>query len=375
MTEIDERCCHLLKVKRLSLALITLLIFSSSPIIALASVADEESVAKKESIEISSKIDQALDSVNAKYQELETLKTEVEQTKEKIAQTEADIQYTEKSIDKRTELMASRMQDMQVNQSHDSVLTALLSAENFSDFITRAYAITMIQGAERSKVVSLKEDKEKLDLLRETLKEEEANLISQETTMETETVALEADVSSLKTELANNQDVLERLANNKMIMAAQKQKDEAKAAAKAKQPTPVKKETGKPAEPNQVTPPVTETPAETPAEIQPEPTPEPTPPTSSGGTTMTMESTAYSYTQPGLSYYTATGIDLRKNSRVIAVDPNTIPLGSLVEVSGYGFAVAGDTGGDIKGNRIDVHFNSVDECRTWGRRTVTVTIK
>jgi cystine transport system substrate-binding protein len=90
---------------------------------------------------------------------------------------------------------------------------------------------------------------------------------------------------------------------------------------------------------------------------------------------MNMVATGYSYTQPGLSFYTATGIDLRVNSRVIAVDPNTIPLGSLVEVSGYGMAIAGDTGGDIVGNRIDVHFNSEEECWNWGRRNVTVTMR
>ncbi|GAA3326735.1 hypothetical protein GCM10020331_063860 [Ectobacillus funiculus] len=53
---------------------------------------------------------------------------------------------------------------------------------------------------------------------------------------------------------------------------------------------------------------------------------------------------------------TATGIDLRKdpNMKLIAVDPKVIPLGSKVWVEGYGEAIAGDTGGAIKGNRIDV---------------------
>ncbi|MEG2709184.1 MAG: 3D domain-containing protein, partial [Vagococcus sp.] len=96
---------------------------------------------------------------------------------------------------------------------------------------------------------------------------------------------------------------------------------------------------------------------------------------SSGGTVMNMVATGYSYKQPGLSYFTATGIDLRENSRVIAVDRNVIPLGSVVEVSGYGYAIAGDTGGDIVGNRIDCHFNSIEECTQWGVKNVTVTVK
>ncbi len=44
--------------------------------------------------------------------------------------------------------------------------------------------------------------------------------------------------------------------------------------------------------------------------------------------------------------------------KVIAVDPKVIPLGSKVWVEGYGEAIAGDTGGAIKGNRIDVLVGS-----------------
>lgn len=86
------------------------------------------------------------------------------------------------------------------------------------------------------------------------------------------------------------------------------------------------------------------------------------------GRWMTMEATAYSRNQASLSNFTFTGIDLRENSRVIAVDPNVIPLGSRIFVPGYGEYVAGDTGGAIKGHIVDVHFNTVDECNNWGRK-------
>ncbi|NLY21270.1 MAG: DUF348 domain-containing protein [Tissierellia bacterium] len=89
---------------------------------------------------------------------------------------------------------------------------------------------------------------------------------------------------------------------------------------------------------------------------------------------MVMHATAYSMNEAGLSHKTASGIDLRQNSRVIAVDPKVIPLGTRVYVEGYGEAIAGDTGGAIKGNKIDVHLNSVNECYQWGRKNVTVHI-
>ena len=61
--------------------------------------------------------------------------------------------------------------------------------------------------------------------------------------------------------------------------------------------------------------------------------------------------------------YTATGINLRSNPnlKVIAVDPSVIPLGSKVWVEGYGYAVAGDTGGAIKGNKIDLFMPTTDQ--------------
>ena len=80
-----------------------------------------------------------------------------------------------------------------------------------------------------------------------------------------------------------------------------------------------------------------------------------------------MQATAYSGHNT-----TATGRKPVKASDgvigTIAVDPRVIPLGSLVYVSGYGKAIAADTGGAIKGNIIDVYLNSSSECSSWGRK-------
>lgn len=92
------------------------------------------------------------------------------------------------------------------------------------------------------------------------------------------------------------------------------------------------------------------------------------------GKTMTMQATGYSTAQPSLSRYTANGTDLVANPRVIAVDPSVIPIGSTVTIEGYGTYTAADTGGDIKGTRIDMHFSSVEEALSFGRRSVQVTL-
>ncbi|WP_019413778.1 LysM peptidoglycan-binding and 3D domain-containing protein [Paenisporosarcina sp. TG20] len=91
---------------------------------------------------------------------------------------------------------------------------------------------------------------------------------------------------------------------------------------------------------------------------------------------MTVTATAYTAFCTGCSGITYTGIDLRSNpnQKVIAVDPSVIPLGSRVWVEGYGEAIAGDTGGAIKGNKIDVFIPSRQEALNWGRKTVNIKI-
>lgn len=89
-----------------------------------------------------------------------------------------------------------------------------------------------------------------------------------------------------------------------------------------------------------------------------------------------MTASAYTASCSGCSGYTATGIDLKANPnmKVIAVDPNVIPLGSKVWVEGYGTAIAGDTGGSIKGKRIDAHFPTKADAYSFGRKKVKVKI-
>lgn len=90
----------------------------------------------------------------------------------------------------------------------------------------------------------------------------------------------------------------------------------------------------------------------------------------------TAEATAYTAYCAGCSGVTATGQDLRANpgQKVIAVDPDVIPLGSKVWVEGYGTAIAGDTGGAINGNRIDLFMPSQGDALDFGRQSVTVKV-
>lgn len=91
---------------------------------------------------------------------------------------------------------------------------------------------------------------------------------------------------------------------------------------------------------------------------------------------MMMTATAYTAYCNGCSGITKTGINLKKNPnlKVIAVDPRVIPLGTKVHVEGYGYAVAGDIGGAIKGNRIDVFIPTKNAAFKFGRKQVKVKV-
>jgi 3D (Asp-Asp-Asp) domain-containing protein len=89
-----------------------------------------------------------------------------------------------------------------------------------------------------------------------------------------------------------------------------------------------------------------------------------------------VSASAYTASCNGCSGITSTGINLKKNPglKVIAVDPNVIKIGTKVYVEGYGYAIAGDTGGAIRGNKIDVFIPNKSDALKWGRKTVKIKI-
>ncbi|TCP55417.1 3D (Asp-Asp-Asp) domain-containing protein [Tumebacillus sp. BK434] len=131
---------------------------------------------------------------------------------------------------------------------------------------------------------------------------------------------------------------------------------------------------------------VAPTPAPAPVE-KPAPAPKPAVPTVAGMAytkTLNMDATAYG---PGNIMWqwggqTFTGTKVREG--VIAVDPKVVPLGSKVYVTGYnspllpagGFvATAEDTGGAIKGNRIDIYIDGTQaQLRQFGKQDVKIYI-
>lgn len=356
------------------------------------SLTKEENQLQQQSQAISQEVQSALTQVNETYQAVETLKSDIAENEARLVETKEEISQTQEAIERRKEVVAERLRQLQVNRVNENKLFVLLESSSLQEFINGVYAITLFQNAEKEAVESLESETAKLETLEAIMEETQANLTQNQAALEEEAATFETRVQALQEQLATNQAALTTIANSKAVelarieaeakrqaeeAAAQKQAEaDAKKAAEEAQQEQTQTNVNQNTSTNQS---VSKPSTTTPSTSQPAPSVEETPvvedkPTSTGKV-LYMESTAYSYTEPGSSYYTALGIDLRQNSQVVAVDPNVIPLGTLVEVEGYGIALAADTGGAIKGNILDVHLGSVEACRQWGRRfNVKVTI-
>lgn len=90
-----------------------------------------------------------------------------------------------------------------------------------------------------------------------------------------------------------------------------------------------------------------------------------------------FNTTAYSPINGATTAWTYSGMQAKRNPNgwsTVAVDPSVIPIGTKLFIEGYGFAIAADTGSAIKGNKVDVFFNSYAEACAWGRKFINVYI-
>lgn len=93
------------------------------------------------------------------------------------------------------------------------------------------------------------------------------------------------------------------------------------------------------------------------------------------GYTAGFESTGKTSKHPqyGITY---SGVKVRRDKNAvstIAADPRIIPLGSILYIPGYGYAVVADTGSAIKGRKIDLYFATTKQVyKEWGKKTVEV---
>ena len=344
--------------------IVTSLLVAAQFIIIPVASANSPTTNEKEKVEIELKqtqkeIDVKLSEASEITIALEELAKEIKEQEETIVDTEVEIEEQEILVEERYDYTAEQLKVMQKSEVNQNIVIGLFESENFSDFINRLYTVSVLTNANEELLKEAHKEYEKLNEMKEELvfNKEELDEKKEETAQQK--AVLDKKLSDLKSTLATNQNKLNEI----------NAEEEAKKQAEANKQAEAKKqaEANKQAEAKETT--VASSSVSSSKNSSTE-----TVTTTNTGSWVTFESTAYSYKEPGLTSKTATGVNLLSNSRVVAVDPRVIPLGSLVEVEGMGVYLAADTGGAIKGKRIDVHFSDLAEVSKWGRRNVRVRV-
>ena len=355
---------------------------------------EQKTEAQIASVEVT--IGETLESINLKQMGIDDLKAQIDATEESQIETQAAIEAQKALIASRKEQLKTRLVALQISDATKNQVLMLLDSENFADFINKAYVISQLQSADNEQIKTAISEEEKLVALEEQLADEIQTVKAAESRLKSESTALAEELTSLKGILSDNQTVLSQVKTEYADEAARLAAEEAQANADAEAVAAASKaaeeqqlaesssavavaESASSAASSSVQAPVSQITDSSVAAVVTAPVVTVTAPTvtetpAAQGKALVVSATAYSRHEAGLSNFTATGIDLSVNPMVIAVDPSVIPLGSLVNVPGYGIAIAGDTGGAIVGNKIDLHMENLNAALAFGRQTLTITI-
>lgn len=383
-----------MKKRTVSFCLVVgMMISMFSPIVGeaatLEGIKSQQQSKQSEMALLDNQINSKLEEVNKKNTELESLEKETATLEVTVEETAQAVEEQEAVVAERVDQAKDRLKTIQTNEVNQNTVLSLIESESVTDFLNRAYVLVTLQTAGNDQVELAEEEADKLAKLKEEHEATMTELKEQSLLAEQQKEEVATELASLQETMDENKALLDKLdeerANEENRIAEEKElAQEAAKAAEAEQAqqsevaatqTSTAKETAPVAtnvtvqEETKTTESASEPKEETKTKAQA--TPEKA---ASSSKSIVVSATGYSTQQAGLSTHTAMGIDLTKNPNVIAVDPSVIPLGSKVEVPGFGVFIAGDTGGAIKGNKIDIHFSTVQQALNWGRRTITIKI-
>lgn len=262
--------------------------------------------------------------INSLEQRISNLEKESQNITSRIVEIQDEIEEKKQVVSKKRKALLLRLRKIYIN-GRTSKLELLLTCDNISDFLAGAEMIERVTQDDSQLLAETKREEEKLETLVSTLRQKKEQIEEKKSEMKDRKMALEKSKANRESLLAG--------------AGGQRQTLEQKA-------TAVKSKF---------------------AELGPS-----QPPLREGAKVMFMMATGYSPQEPGLSDATASGLKAQRG--VVAVDPRVIPLGTRLYIEGYGSAIAADTGSAIKGNRIDLCFDTLEEVKNYGKRKVRVEI-
>ncbi|WP_286230106.1 3D domain-containing protein [Neobacillus mesonae] len=380
-----------LTIKRIILVLLTVLLCASGTMTAAYAQTDNEALqnAKQQLQQKQRVVEQKQQEKLAVNKEIEKIQQELQsihsfitKNQEQMAATEKKIAAVQALIEKKKEeivvledkilsrkdIMKKRAVALQQNDSVNMIINLFFESDSIAEFIQRASAASTLMDADKDILTAQKEDLQQIENDKKEIDQQEQVLEQEQNTLAAQQQELNKNMQKRQAVLATMQQKYEQIMKQmklaqqekagiesqmKDIQAKIKQEQEA-AKARQVQPKPAVASVTAPAPKNNDS-------------------------KSDGGKANSgkeMYVSATAYTPFDSGSITALGYNIKKNPnmKLIAVDPRVIPLGSKVWVEGYGVAIAGDTGGAIKGHKIDILLPTKKAAYSWGRRTVKVIV-
>lgn len=323
-------------------SLISLIVITA----AAAAPSDDINSLEAQSAELDNSYNQALQELVAIDTEVQRSGDELAAARQRSSEVAAEIAAQEQNLAELQAQLGERQTALEkrITSSYKSddlgYLEVVMNAGDFSEFLTRVDMVNKIAEEDQKLITSFRDAETAVEAELASLNAKREELVALEKDLaaaEQELLAAQSEqaayVSSLEGELAANQNQLAQLQAEAAAIEANMSAIQSQSSASSSGGGGGGGDYGPPA---------------------------------AGGSSLTVTATAYC-----LTGRTATGMPAGPG--VIAVDPGVIPLGSSVYVTGYGNAIAADTGGAIVGNKIDVWLPCGD-AYAWGVRTVNVTI-
>ncbi len=347
----------------------------------------EQQQASKELKAVQDELESTEGQLEASKKEISSIEGKIEETKLLIEEKKDQIVELEDKVLERKDVMKDRLVALQNTDKTNIIMEVILNAQDLSDFIDRAAAVSAFYNGDKDLLEQQQQDLETIEAEKKDVDDKEAELQQIYESLAENQSALEANLEKRQAAVSEANNKYKSISKEIKIAESEKaaiqaelkdaeesiKKQQEEAAARKKvivqQQTAVSAET-------------TEAPKSSSSSSKGKSNSSSnsnknssSKKESSSSKTIYVSATAYSH-ESTKSDYTALGYNIKKNAnmKLIAVDPAVIPLGSKVWVEGYGEAIAGDTGGAIKGHKIDVLMPNNGKAKAWGRKTVKVKI-
>jgi len=369
--------------QRITLIVLTILFCASGSIVTHAQTSDEalhnaklqlqqqQSIVNQKAQEQQS-VNQEIEKIQ---QELQSLYSYISENKQKMADTQKKIDATNRLIEQKKEeivaledkisarnaVMEKRAVAMQQDDQVNMIINLFFESDSISEFIQKASAVSELLDADKDILQAQKDDLQQIENDKKEIDEQEKVLEDQQNALAKQQDELNQNLQKREQVLTQMQQKYNELAKEKAI--AEQQKSGIESQMKSIQSEISQEQAAARAR------------AKASQSRSSEASAAPAPAVKSGSSKeFYVTATAYSPDESGSITKLGYNIDRNPNMKLIAVDPSVIPLGKKVWVEGYGVAIAGDTGGNINGHRIDVLKPNTAQAKSWGRRVVKVII-